>query len=76
MDTSTHVTERQIRILLGREIERAKGVRALAREWGICPSIISRTANGRRKPGPAILSRFEIRATTKVTRRVVYTAAQ
>lgn len=69
------MNEMQVRARLRSEIVRAKGVRALAREWGVCPTLVSRTANGRRRPGPAILARLGIVATTKVTRRVAYTAA-
>lgn len=76
MEMKTPVTEAQIRKRLASEIVRAKGVRALAREWGISPTVISMTVNGRRPPGPAILARLGVGATVKVTRRVVYTAAR
>lgn len=75
MEMKTHVTETQIRRRLASEILRAKGVRALAREWGVSPTVVSMAANGRRRPGPAILARLGIEATAKVRRIVIYTAA-
>jgi hypothetical protein len=38
--------------------ESAGGVRALARQWGIPPSLISDTINGRRPPSPSILAKL------------------
>lgn len=75
MEMKTTVTENQVKKRLASEIGRAGGVRALSREWGVSAAVISMTANGRRRPGPAILARLRIEASAKVTRRVVYTAA-
>lgn len=75
METKTTVSESQVRKLLARQIERSGGVRALAREWDLSPTVISMTSNGHRRPGPAILARLGIVATSKVSRRVVYHAA-
>lgn len=75
MEMKTPVTEAQVRDRLAAEIVRAKGVRALAREWGMSPAVICMAANGRRGPGPAILARLGVTATAVVTRRVSYTAA-
>lgn len=76
MGMKTTVTEVQVRKRLVSEIERAGGVRPLAREWDVSPTLISMTVNGRRRPGPAVLSRLRIEATAKMTRRVVYSVAK
>ncbi len=39
-------------------INSAGGVRALAREWGVSPSLISETECGSRRPGRVILDRL------------------
>ena len=45
---------------LAARIEKAGGVRALARDWGVSPSYISQVSRGQRRPGPAILDRLGI----------------
>lgn len=48
------------------EIVRAGSMRALAREWGLTVSHLSRCVNGHEAPSPAILARMGLE------RRVVY----
>lgn len=49
------MNEQAVMELVKREKARAGGVRALAREWGISPSLISDFLNGRRGPVSVIL---------------------
>ena len=51
---------RLVKSKLAARIEKACGVRALARDWGVSPSYISQVARGQRRPGPAILDRLGI----------------
>ena len=45
---------------LAARIEKAGGVRALARDWGVSAAWISQVSRGQRRPGPAILDRLGI----------------
>ena len=49
---------------LAARIEKAGGVRALARDWGVSASWISQVSRGRQCPGPAILDRLGIAKVT------------
>ena len=49
------MNEQAVISLIREEKERAGGVRALARKWGISPCHISDLLNGRRGPGPSVL---------------------
>jgi hypothetical protein len=50
------MTEDQVRAKVEAEVGRAGSLRALAREWRISPSYLSDFLNGRRGPGPQVLS--------------------
>ncbi len=52
---SVAFTEADICELIEAEIERAGGLRALAREWRISPSYLCHVIGGRTKPGDGIL---------------------
>jgi predicted transcriptional regulator len=49
------MTESDVAKIVEHEIERAGSVRALGREWGVSPCMISDLRNGRRGPGPKVL---------------------
>jgi hypothetical protein len=59
------MTEADVKKLVGRAIERAGGVRALAREWDVSPAQISDVMNGRRGPGPKVLRNLGMRRTVQ-----------
>lgn len=53
--------ERQVVSLLRDRIDRRGGLRTLAGDWGIKPSVISRTVNGKIKPPPQVLEAMGLR---------------
>lgn len=42
-------------------VQCAKGLRSLARDWGVTPSYLSDIVNDRRVPGPNILKHFGLK---------------
>lgn len=55
------MSERDVCSLVEKEIERAGSLRALSREWGVSPAMLSDLLNGRRGPGPKILGPLGLR---------------
>lgn len=60
------MTESDVAQIVEREIERAGGVRALSREWGVSPCMISDLRNGRRGPGPKVLKKLGMKKVLRV----------
>lgn len=55
------MTEQQVIQRVKKEIERVGSLRGLAREWGVTPSYLCDIVNGRRAPGPKILTPLGLR---------------
>ena len=50
--------ERHVALMVKDKIKAAGSLRALAKEWGVSPSHLSDVVNGRRGPGPMLLSKL------------------
>lgn len=50
------MTEEQVRGVIRKAVDRLGGMRAASREWGVSVAYVSDCLNGRRAPGPAILT--------------------
>jgi hypothetical protein len=61
------MTESEVRRDVRIYIERAGSLRALAKQWGVCPALLSDLMNGRRRPGPKILKPMGLRVVKTIT---------
>ncbi len=61
------MTEDEVALLVASFAKAAGGVRSLAREWNISPSMISDLITGRRGPGPKVLKVLGLQRVVKVT---------
>ena len=61
------MTEEEVVKLVRLAKERAGGVRALGRQWGVSPVYISDLLNGRRGPGPSLLKPLGLVRIERVT---------
>ncbi len=55
------LTQSQVRERLVAKVEEAGSGSALAAQWGVAQSIISRVISGKEAPGPTILRRLGLR---------------
>ena len=60
------MNEAKVRELVRKAADGAGGVRALAKLWGISPAMVSDVLNGRRGPGPKVLSHFGLKRVVSV----------
>lgn len=61
------MTEPELISHIAARANQAGGVRALARDWGISPAMISDVINGRRGPGPKVLKAFGLKRVVRVS---------
>jgi lambda repressor-like predicted transcriptional regulator len=61
------MTEAEVRVIVGAAIHKAGSLRALAKEWGVSPPMLSDVMTGRRGPGPKILNHLKLVRVVTVT---------
>lgn len=58
--------ESEVKKLIAAHIDRAGGLRALSREWGVSAAQLSDVMTGRRGPGPKIVKHLGLRRVVRV----------
>lgn len=66
-DNRPQITRAQLHRLTAAHVERAGGIRPLARAWGISPRHVHDVTSGRIDPSPDVLARIGVTKRVRVT---------